>query len=63
MAKKKRKKKRNPANQRMIDEAVAAERKLTTDYLAYKLITLDEIPGIGPTMRKRIKKHFGVDEN
>lgn len=56
-------KKRNPATQKIIDKEVAKEkakeREMLLDYLNHKLRTVTEIEGIGEKTRKKITDHFG----
>lgn len=52
-------KKRNPATQKIIDKEVAKERELLLDYLNHKIKTITEIDGIGEKTRKKISNHFG----
>ena len=52
-------KKRNPATQKIIDKEVAKERELLLDYLNHKLNTVTEVEGIGEKTRKKIIDHFG----
>ena len=56
-------KKRNPATQKIIDKEVAKakekERELLLDYLNHKLNTITEVEGIGEKTRKKIIDHFG----
>lgn len=44
--------------QEAYERGINEQHKCMLEQIAYKLETLDEVPGVGSTMQKRIIKHF-----